>query len=225
MPFDFGRDSRRAGVAAAEDDVGFGKVGPATVFVEAGESADGANDGGGAYLHGAPLLDELFDDPASVLAAKNIEASGAGVTINGICICELEITANEVDALPLDVRLLDKIDVRAAAELAFAAMAFKAGDGGFAFGDFRFGGARERATRGRGRGEVGGGLGSSALVGFGLSLLGGDEREIIGDGRKAVRSEPGIVVGTAFEEDIVEAGIDDEFWRGVVGHVYISPFD
>ena len=75
-------------VVAADENVGLWQVGPVAFFIEAGESADGANDGGGTYLYGAPLLDELFDDPAGVLAAKNVEARGAGVTIERICIYE-----------------------------------------------------------------------------------------------------------------------------------------
>src|SRR6185437_13128180 len=117
----------------------------------------------------APLLDELLDNPAGVLAAKDVKASGAGVAVERIRVCELEIAANEVDALPLQVKLFDVIDVRAAADLAFAAVAIEAGDGGGAFGDFGLGCAAERSASGRGRGEAGGGvLGGSGGAALGL---------------------------------------------------------
>ena len=98
------------------------------------------------------MLDELFDHPAGVLSSKDVEASGTGVAVDGIGVGELEIAANEVDSLPLQIKLFDVVDVRAAADLAFAAVAFEAGDGGDAFGDFCFGSAAERSASGRRRG-------------------------------------------------------------------------
>lgn len=122
------------------------------MLVETGKGADGANDGGGTDLHGAPLLDELFDDPARVLAAKNVETSGAGVPIERICVCELEIAADVVDAFPLKINLFDEVYVRAAADLAFAAVTMEAGDGSVALEDLGFGGAAETSASRWGRG-------------------------------------------------------------------------
>lgn len=203
--------------------MGLGQVGPAALLVEAGKGADGANDGGGSDFDGAPLLDELFDHPAGVLAAKDVEASGAGVSVEGIGVGELEIAANEVDSLPLQIKLFDVIDVRAAADLAFAAVAFEAGDSGDAFGDFRLGGAAERSASGRGRGEAGGGLlggfgGALLCFGFGLGLgLGfADEWGLVVGRGKAVSRELGVAVGAALGGDFVEAVGEDDLDRGLV---------
>jgi len=184
--------------------VGLGQIGPAAFLVEAGKGTDGANDGGRSDLDGAPLLDELFDYPAGVLAAKDVKASSAGVPVDGIGVREMEIAADEVDFLPLQIKLFDVINVRAAADLAFAAVAIEAGDGGIAFGDLCLGGAAERSASGRGRDEVGGGALRGALLGFGLGLGLRDEGEIIVGGRKTVSGEPGVVVGAALGEDFVE---------------------
>ena len=210
-----------AGILAAEEDVGLGQVGPPAFLIEARKGADGANDCGGSDLDGAPLLDELFDDPAGVLAAKNVEAGGAGVTVERIRVRELEIAANEVDTLPLQVNLFDVIDIRAAADLAFAAVAFEAGDGGDAFGDFCLGSAAERSASGRGRGEAGGvldGFGGAPLCfGFGLRFgLGfADEWGLVVGRGKAVSRELGVVVGAALGDAFVEAVGEDDFDRGL----------
>jgi len=184
-------------------------VGPAAFLVEAGKGANGANDGGGSDLYHVPLLDELFDHPARVLAAKNVKASGAGVAVERICVCELEIAANEFDAFPLQIKLFDVIDVRAAADLAFAAVMIEAGDGGDAFGDFCLGGAAERSASGRGRGEAGGGfLGGlgGALLCFGFGLGFADERGlVVGDRGKALRGGAGVLIGVIFLDACVEA--------------------
>lgn len=167
------------------------------------------------------MLDELLDNPAGVLAAKDVKASGAGVPVDGIGVCELEIAANEVDFLPLQIKLLDVIDVGAAADLAFAAVAFEAGDGGVAFGDLCLGGAAERSASGRGRGEAGGDLlgdlgGALLCFGFSLGLgLGlADEWGLVGDRRKTLRGTEGVLVGVSFLDAFVEAVREDDLDAG-----------
>lgn len=218
------------GVFAAEEDVGFRQVGPAAFVVEAGKSADGADDGGGADLYVAPLLDELFDDPAGVLPAEGVEARGASVAIERICICELEIAANVIDAFPLEIDLFDEVDVGAAADLAFAAVTVEAGGGGVAFGDLSLGGAAKRSASWRGRGHAGGGvLGGAAfgLVSGETSRVGlADTPKLIGARGKAFGGEAFIVLSTSVEEDFVEFIGDYHFDRGlVVGHEYLSPLN
>lgn len=209
--------------------MGFGEVGPTTFVVEAGERADGANNGGGSDLHVAPLLDKLFDDPADVLAAGLVEGGGAGVAVESLGV-ELEVFGDEFDGIPAEVSLFNGVEVRAAADPAFAAVAFEAGEGGDAFGDFGLSGAAERAACRRGRGMLGGvvcgGVGG-ALFGSGFGLGAGlgfaDVSGLGGDGRKALSGKLGVAVGAAFGEDFVEAVIEDDFGVGGFRHRCLSP--
>jgi hypothetical protein len=203
--------------------VSFGQVGPAAFIVEAGKGANGAKGRGDRDLGISRFFDEALDDDTDILSAQNVEASGAGVSVDGIRICELEIAASGDDVLPVEVGCFDGVIVGMAADLAFAAVAFEAGDGGVALGGFGLGGAAERAASGRRRGDEGGGLVAAALglvssedAGVGFA----DAPKLIGAWRKALSGETFIVLGALVEDDIEEAVGEDEFDRRVLRHGY-----
>jgi hypothetical protein len=212
-----------AGVGATAEDVSFGEVGPAAFVVKTGKGANGAKGRSNGDLGISRFFDEAFDDDADILAANNVEASGAGVTVDGIRICKLEIAASGDDVLPVEVGRFDGVIVGMAADLAFAAVAFEAGDGGVAFGGFGLGGAAERAASGSGRGDEGGSLVAAALGFVGSEDAGvgfADAPKLIGAWRKALSGEAFIVLGALVEDDIEEAVGEDGFDGRVLRHGY-----
>lgn len=211
-----------AGVGASAEDVSFGEVGPAAFVVEAGKGANGAKGRSNGDLGISRFFDEALDHDADILSAQDVEASGAGVTVEGIRICKLEIAASGDDVLPVEVGLFNGVKIGMAADLAFAAVAFEAGDGGVALGDFGPGGAAERAASRRGRRDEGGGLVGAALglvssegVGVGFA----DAPKLIGAWRKAFGGEAFIGLGASVEDDFVEAVGNDHFGR-ILRHGY-----
>ncbi|MHB8411790.1 MAG: hypothetical protein ACYDDI_07555 [Candidatus Acidiferrales bacterium] len=143
------------------------KVGPAALVVEAREGADGAKNGGDGDLDQAGLFDETFHDETDILATQGIEASGAGVAVDDVEVVYLEVTADKVGAVPVDVRFFDGVEVGMAAKLAFAAMALEAWDGGAAV----FESGARGATTGTGGLLFGGGLLLGAMFCLSFDLI------------------------------------------------------
>lgn len=146
----FGKIGSGADVRATDQNVSTGRVGPASVVVEARKRADGVEDGGGSDFDLARLLDEIFDDGADVLAAGHVEGGGAGVAVKGVRVVDLEEAADIVCAVPPEIGAFDFIEGGMAAERAFAAVTFEGRVGGAAFGDFGFGSAGEASAKRRG---------------------------------------------------------------------------
>src|SRR5215469_2964297 len=219
--FHFGKRQFGLPGVTADEDVGARRIGPMALVVKAGEGANGAKDGTGGDFHTLPVLDEAFGDEADVLAAENVEARGASVAVESVGVFEMEVTADEVGAIPLEIGGFDGVEVRAATDLAFAAVALKVWNGCGAFGHFGLGSGAEAAC---GLGKRGRGISRSApgfcLSFFGVGLFAGDEREFVFE--RSVTGGDGscVAAGAAFGDDFVERGFEDDFDWGVVwGHV------
>ena len=137
-------------ILAADEDVGARRIGPLTFVVEAGKRANGVKYVGGADFHAWPLLDEILDNDADVLAAECVEACRANVTVEGVGVADAVKKADKVAPIPPEIFVFNEVDIGAAADLAFAAMAFEAGDGCDALSDFGLC-SGVAATRGAGK--------------------------------------------------------------------------
>ncbi|HEV2288038.1 MAG TPA: hypothetical protein VGR81_03705 [Candidatus Acidoferrales bacterium] len=130
-----------------------GRLGPLAAFIEAGESADGAeNREGRGRLNETDLFEDFFDDRAEVFAAADIESSGASVTVDDGLAAQTVGFLNPGGSVPVQEIVLDGLAIRMIADLAFAAVAsiaFMARDAaGMGFGFAWF--ARGRSSGGFG---------------------------------------------------------------------------
>jgi len=141
--------------------------------VNAGEGADGPeNFRDGRLLDMVDLLHDFLEGRSEVLAAANVEARGAGVTVDGGLVAQMERFDEPVGAGPVDILVFELFDLRVIADLALAGVTVEAGDGfeaklescaGFLSGNARGGGF---GGSGVGRGRVGGRFGGSGVVCF-----------------------------------------------------------
>lgn len=94
------------------------------------------------------MLDEAFDNSADVLTAEDVEAGGVPMAVNDVGIVQMEKGAYIAAAVPIEIDLLDSVNVGMAANAAFAAVAFEAGNGFAAGVDFGFGGRGDASAAG-----------------------------------------------------------------------------
>lgn len=116
-------------VGALADYYFLGRIDPFAVIVDAAIGAGGVEDvaGGGAEVVG--VFEDGFDDAAKILAAKFVEAGGAGVAVNGLAIPEIVGAADVIGADPVDVIAFEGGAIGVAADEAFAGVAFGIGIG------------------------------------------------------------------------------------------------
>lgn len=107
-------------VAAANNDVGFGEVGPTALLVEAGKGADGAKDSGRSNLDVVGLFDEMLDNIADIAAACRVKTCGTSVAIERVGVGHLEEAANVICAVPVKISVFNFFKMGMAAEIAFA---------------------------------------------------------------------------------------------------------
>ena len=106
-----------------------GRIDPLAVIVDAAVSAGRVEDvaGGGPQVVG--VFEDGFDYAAEFLAAKLVEAGGAGVAVNGLAIPEIVGAADVIGADPVDVIAFEGGAIGMMADEAFAGVAFGIGFG------------------------------------------------------------------------------------------------
>jgi len=77
------------------------------MIVDAGEGADGANDGVGAGHDALGLFDEEAEGVAGLLRASAEEAEGVGVPVDDAAVAEIEFVGDDGWAVPVKDALLD----------------------------------------------------------------------------------------------------------------------
>ena len=103
--FDPARSGKRD-ISVSDDDLFAGLV-PVAVIVDAGESADGANDGVGGGDDALGLFDEEAEGVARLVHAPVEEAEGVGVSINDATVGQVEFVSDDGRAVPVKDALLD----------------------------------------------------------------------------------------------------------------------
>jgi len=98
--------------------------------VDAGEGADGPEN----FRDSGPLemidfLHDFLESCAEVFAAANVEAGGAGVTVDGGFVAQIEGFGEPVGAGPIDVLVFEVFDLGVIADLALAGVTVEARDG------------------------------------------------------------------------------------------------
>ena len=106
-----------------------GRIDPLAVIIDAAVGAGRVEDvaGGGPQVVG--VFEDGFDYAAEFLAAKLVEAGGAGVAVNGLAIPEVVGAADVIGADPVDVIAFESGAIGMMADEAFAGVAFGIGFG------------------------------------------------------------------------------------------------
>lgn len=101
-----------------------GRLGPLAAFIEAGEGADGAENGEGrGRRNETDLFEDFFDHPAEVFAAADIESGGASVAVDDGFAVQTVGFFNPGGSVPVDEIVFDGLALGMIADLAFAAVA------------------------------------------------------------------------------------------------------
>lgn len=89
------------------DDDFFAGLVPVAVIVDAGEGADGSDEGVGGGNDGLCLLDEEAEGVARLFGAESEEAESVGVSIDDAAVGEVEFVGNGGWAMPVEDRPVD----------------------------------------------------------------------------------------------------------------------
>jgi len=102
-------------------------VGPAAVFVDVGEEADGVEDVGGGEALVVGVLDDIAEAELEIASAQSEKVEGVGVVVDGGTGVEVPEALDGIGAAPLQEGFFDKFAARMLADGAFAGVALERG--------------------------------------------------------------------------------------------------
>ena len=112
-------------------DFGFvGGVGPAAVFIDVGQEADGVEDVAGGEALVISTLDDIAEGEVEIASAQSEKIEGVGVVVNGGAGLEFPAAFDGVGTAPLQEGFFDIFAVGMVADGAFAGVALERGGAG-----------------------------------------------------------------------------------------------